>query len=528
MDDTLQICEADVDNYNIGLSEKLMNHLNLHFNIIDILIIGGGDGFLTYHLLKNYPNINSITVIELDEDVINLVNKHFRMCENIFDNNKVTLKIMSGELYVEECIKNNKKFNGIIVDCTDYDINCPSIVLFSEKFYSDVKEILFNNGYLTQQFDTIDTLVSNVDGNFQLSYPKLDISNKYHFEHVNCFSYGAPTYMLHSINKKTICINGAGITGLILAKLLKENNYNVDLYEKSDKLGGRFGSKLVDNENILTGAEYVHGKKSLMYKLIEEYDLTHELIEINCISITDINLQVCNQKDASNTINNLSDFEKIVLICHEFCMDLDNLDNDSIDIENENWICGEENYLMNNKIYSTIINDLKKYPDNLYLLTENIDKKYDYVVNTFAPDYFIKNNHPAIKIFFKTNQIDWNKTQSVLYGKKIMNIDVTEIWKNENIFVLFATASRAKILNNLSNKDKQLYIELVMSDILNQNDIKINIVDVFYHEYGYHYPCKKIVPENYCGEWTSQIYDSSLSGAIKSAYDMLDHIKQYV
>jgi len=201
LDDVLQICEADVENYNIGLSEKLMEHLSLKFDKIDLLVIGGGDGFLTEFLLNSYKNINSITVVELDKDVISLVNKHFRNNVNVFDNNKVQLKITSGDTYVEECINNNVLFHGIIIDCTDYtnDINNPANVLFSKNFYNNLNKILITNGYLTQQFDTIDTLSTNIDGKYKLRYPKIDIFDEYHFENVNCFSYGSPTYMLHLI-----------------------------------------------------------------------------------------------------------------------------------------------------------------------------------------------------------------------------------------------------------------------------------------------------------------------------------------
>ena len=40
--------------------------------------------------------------------------------------------------------------------------------------------------------------------------------------------------MLHMIKNKKIRINGGGLSGLILSKLLKNNNYEVDLFEKSN------------------------------------------------------------------------------------------------------------------------------------------------------------------------------------------------------------------------------------------------------------------------------------------------------
>ena len=432
---------------------------------------------------------------------------------------------MSGELYVEECVKNNRLFHGIIIDCTDYEVDENNIVLFDKLFYNNINKILINNGYLTQQFNTIDNLITKVDNKYKLCYPKLELFNKYHFEHVNCFSYGSPTYMLHLIKRKKVSINGSGMAGLILAKLLKENgNYEVDLYEKTNKLGGKFSTKLVDNNYIFNGAEYVHGEKSLMYDLIKSYNLLDELIEIECKVITNIELKTTNQVLASTNINDISDDEKIIMICHEFCMDIENIDYECIDIENSNWTCGEKNYLINDKIYSTIMNDLQKYPDNIYynstIEADDINN-YDFCINAYAPNNFTKLCHSAIKIFFKIDDIAWDKTQSILFAKNIMDIDVVEIWKNGLYFVLFATASRAIKINNLL--DKHTYIKLVMEDILKKS-VNISIIDINFFEYGYHYPFKKIIPNNYCGEWTSDVFDSSLSGAIQSAYNMYNYI----
>ena len=281
------------------------------------------------------------------------------------------------------------------------------------------------------------------------------------------------------------------------------------------------------NEYIFTGAEFIHGENSLMFDLCKKYNLDNELVQVNQKIITNLHLQTEEQSEASDKIMDISDDEKIILICHELCMDIENIDLESIKIENDNWNCGNNNYLINHKIYSTIMNDLKTYPDNIYYNMGEINEKdtteYDFTVNAYTPDNFIKLCHPAIKIFFTIDNTDGDNTLSILLGEKIMDIEVVEIWKNGNYFVLFATASRAIKINNLINKNE--YINLIMEKILDKSDINSHIVDIHFHNYGYHYPYKKNVPENYCGEWTSQTFDSSLSGAIKSAYDMYDYIE---
>ena len=143
--------------------------------------------------VKRYDNlIKSITIVDLDKDVTQLVNKHFRNNKNIFENNnKVSIKYDYGEKYIE---KTNKKFDGVIIDCTDFNPKLPSIGLFKTSFYNDVYKKLKPKGYMTQQFNTIDMYCRNK----KVEYPKINIwNNKKKFITTNTFSYGNPLYFLH-------------------------------------------------------------------------------------------------------------------------------------------------------------------------------------------------------------------------------------------------------------------------------------------------------------------------------------------
>ena len=168
--------------------------------------------------------------------------------------------------------------------------------------------------------------------------------------------------------------------------LIKNKNHEVDTYEKTDSLGGHFDIKSIDNNYIFTGAEIVHGEKSIMYNLVKEYGLLDELIKIDQSVITNLKLQTNDQK----------------------------------------------------------------------------------------------------------------------------------------------AGSRANKINKFDLRKKIEYINTIMNKILRNSNNKINIVEVCYHAYDYHYPNKKKVPDNYCGDWSSQTFDSSLSSAIKSAYDMYQHIENKI
>ena len=135
----------------------------------------------------------------------------------------------------------------------------------------------------------------------------------------------------------------------------------------------------------------------------------------------------------------------------------------------------------------------------------------------------------AIKIFVKTNLIldFWDISTPYIYGKKYMDIDVVELWKNENsdTFTIFATAERSDNLNYLHQSNNlQKYVEYIFKDIFNKD---IEIIDIYikFWEYGYHFP-SNINKKNYlenelsCGEWISDKYDCSLSGSIETAINL--------
>ena len=213
-------------------------------------------------------------------------------------------------------------------------------------------------------------------------------------------------------------------------------------------------------------------------------------------------------------------------------MNINNFIDEKLLEEQNNWRSGENNYFINNKLYDLIINDLSQNLDNI-ILNYNEETKildnYDLIINTFPPNKFTELQNSAIKIFVKTNLIldFWDISTPYIYGKRYMNIDVVELWKNEksDTFTIFATAERSDNLNNLyKSNNLQKYIEYIFKDIFNK-DIEIIDTYVNFWEYGYHFPSninKKDYLENElsCGEWISDKYDCSLSGSIETAINL--------
>ena len=75
----------------------------------------------------------------------------------------------------------------------------------------------------------------------------------------------------HIRKSKKICIVGAGVSGLIAAKVLEENGYFPTLIESSNDVGGRLKTIIKEGYQLDIGfqvllTEYPKAKKHLDYK----------------------------------------------------------------------------------------------------------------------------------------------------------------------------------------------------------------------------------------------------------------------
>lgn len=114
-----------------------------------ILVMGGGDGCAVKEVLK-YPEVKSLTVIDLDSTMINLAKKHpalLSMNKGSFDDKKVAVHFQDAFLFNEHT---SKKYDVIIVDLPDpraIDIN----KLYTKQFYEKCYNLLNPTGILITQ-----------------------------------------------------------------------------------------------------------------------------------------------------------------------------------------------------------------------------------------------------------------------------------------------------------------------------------------------------------------------------------------
>lgn len=75
------------------------------------------------------------------------------------------------------------------------------------------------------------------------------------------------------MNKSNVTVVGAGAAGLAAARALAEAGANVTVLEARNRIGGRIHTLHESNETFELGAEFVHGRPSELWRLIQEANL---------------------------------------------------------------------------------------------------------------------------------------------------------------------------------------------------------------------------------------------------------------
>ncbi len=141
-----QLSTLDEVVYHEPLVHPVMQLSKTHY---DILVLGGGDGCAVREILK-YPNVNSITLVDLDPAMteLGMSNKIIKkLNKGALNNDKVTIINQDGYNFLE---KTNKYFDLIIIDLPD-----PRTVelgrLYSYEFYKLCYKNLKTHGFIITQ-----------------------------------------------------------------------------------------------------------------------------------------------------------------------------------------------------------------------------------------------------------------------------------------------------------------------------------------------------------------------------------------
>jgi len=143
LDGVIQLASKDEFVYH-----EMMAHVPLfaHGRAKKALIIGGGDGGVLREALR-HPELESVTLCEIDRRVIDLCRAHFpEVSAGAYDDPRTRIVIADGTKFVAET---DERFDVIMVDSTD-PIG-PGVVLFTREFYAGCRKALAKGGLLTTQ-----------------------------------------------------------------------------------------------------------------------------------------------------------------------------------------------------------------------------------------------------------------------------------------------------------------------------------------------------------------------------------------
>lgn len=126
---------------------EIMGHIPMmtHPQVKDVLIIGGGDGGIVREYVK-WPEVKSVTLVEIDERVIEVSKQYFPECTSGLADPRVQIIATDGIKFIEE--KKNA-FDIIIIDSTDPQDFAEG--LFTGPFYQKVNQALRDDGIMMAQ-----------------------------------------------------------------------------------------------------------------------------------------------------------------------------------------------------------------------------------------------------------------------------------------------------------------------------------------------------------------------------------------
>ncbi len=179
LDDIVQFTEKDEFFYH-----EMMSHpvICLHKDPKDILIIGGGDLAILSNILK-YKNVETVTLCEIDEEVVDMTKKYFPDFSKSLNDKRSNIIIDDGFKFLS---KQKGKYDIVIVDSTDPETIAND--LFVTDFYESAFDALKDDGIFLAQSET--PLLDCYKEIRKTIYKKLSSL----FNYVNFIYYPMPCY----------------------------------------------------------------------------------------------------------------------------------------------------------------------------------------------------------------------------------------------------------------------------------------------------------------------------------------------
>ena len=139
LDGALMLSDIDEHMYHHALTSYGMNNINPDKKDLNILVIGGGDGGIVRDLFQKYDSkISKVTLVEIDEEVINASKEFFPQIANTFNNPKLDLRCEDALKFIDS--SPDDTYDLILCDSTDPEGFAAGLI--EEDFYKKIKRAL--------------------------------------------------------------------------------------------------------------------------------------------------------------------------------------------------------------------------------------------------------------------------------------------------------------------------------------------------------------------------------------------------
>jgi spermidine synthase len=117
------------------------------------LVLGGGEG-ATLREVYRHSTVESITMVDIDEELIGICKKHLpEWSMGAYEDRRTRLVIGDARQFVEEA---QDKYDVIISDLTEPIEGGPSVYLFTQEFFEKIDKLLNDDGIFVLQAGSAD------------------------------------------------------------------------------------------------------------------------------------------------------------------------------------------------------------------------------------------------------------------------------------------------------------------------------------------------------------------------------------
>jgi spermidine synthase len=150
LDGHIQLTEFDEQAYHEALVWPALGSMK---EPRSVLVVGGGDGGVAREVCR-HPGIVQVDLVEIDPEVVAVCREHLPdVGAGAFDDPRVSLHIGDAFEFVQG---GDNQYDLVVVDCTDVyedEEGELSQMLFTDRFYSDVRRRLAPGGIVVTQAD---------------------------------------------------------------------------------------------------------------------------------------------------------------------------------------------------------------------------------------------------------------------------------------------------------------------------------------------------------------------------------------